>query len=135
LLDRFPPALTTDRQQGLDAIRVHWKAIALWSALAVLVLGFLAWAIFWAPGALTRPAPTDADLNGLPPKERVTAQIAYATARNGVRTTLIGTVAGAAVLTTGYLAWRQVIVGRLGQLSADMKNCPLADMKMPTGGQ
>ncbi|MFX0577126.1 pentapeptide repeat-containing protein [Nocardia nepalensis] len=117
LIDRFPVSLGEDDRQPLRGFtRSQWKPITAWGVAVALVSGFVVWVIWFAPGQLTSPLNAD-DLAAMHPDQRVAAQINYAAARNQVRTTLIGAIAGAAFLTTGFFAWRQIVVSRLGQLT------------------
>jgi uncharacterized protein YjbI with pentapeptide repeats len=126
LLERYDPALDeADRQPLLSYARTHWRALAAWGLAAALVFAFLVWAVWFAPSYFA-PGPTDADLAPLKdtkPDVYVKALTDRATAQNAVRTTLIGAIAGAAFLTTGFFAWRQVTLSRLGQLTDRFTKC------------
>lgn len=114
LLQTYDPALDdADRQPLSSFARTHWKALASWGVFAAFVFAYIVWAIQWGPGYLA-PVP---DLKGLSANESVTAKISNATVQNQVRTALIGASAGLAFLTTGFFAWRQVNMSRLGQLT------------------
>lgn len=114
LLTPYDPALDdADRLPLWSFLRTRWKALVVWALAAAFVVAYTVWAIFCAPGQLA-PVP---DLKGLNPNETVTAKISNANAQNSIRTTLIGAIAGATFLTTGFFAWRQVTMSRLGQLT------------------
>jgi hypothetical protein len=100
-----------------EFLRHHRASVLLWAGVAVGLGLFLGWAVAFAPAQLGGPPPDVADLEAMVPKDRLAAEAADATLRNGIRTTLIQAVAGAAFLATAFFAWRQVAVHRLGQLT------------------
>jgi hypothetical protein len=115
-IERFAEHYTKYRGPVSRFIRTNRLSLITWAVAFASVLTFLYWVIWVAPEQLASPSPTESELSALEGKERVEAQLAYANAKNAVRTTLIQALAGAAFLVTAFFAWRQVTVTRLGQM-------------------
>jgi hypothetical protein len=82
--------------------------------LVGLVIVLLLLSVFVLPAAIVKAPSGHQNLEGA---DRVTAENALSTLRNGVRTTLVQAVAGALFFVTAWVAWLQIRTARQGQLT------------------
>jgi uncharacterized protein YjbI with pentapeptide repeats len=110
----------TDEQAATGWLsRLHLRSVGLGTAALLLVSAVI---IMLSASVIVFPqwlvaSPSSSDLASLTAADRLKALNDVAMTRNAVRTTLVQAIAGALLLLTAFLTWRQVRTAREGQIT------------------